>query len=527
MVELFLSMLLAFGGVLQGGTEPRILQRVEPRYPPLAQAARVQTTVQLTVKVRADGSIEDVAIVNGNPLLNDAAVQAVQQWKFSSSPFGGTVRIDLPFVLPTPVTGTVTGRVIDAEGRPISGVRISLRGAGYAGGKRAATLGIVVRIVQTDSDGIYTVPVQLAGEYYVLASYGVPADAPAGSPVETLSPHTYYPGTPDVFAALPVLARLNATTVADIRIPRIETVRVSGRILMIPPAATARATIDFRLFRTGDARYADEFLWGESLRLENRTEVPFDFRVRPGTYTLTATVVGTGPPNWAHSGRLSLDVRNNGAENLSLLLHRNIEFKGRILSDDPATRFETLEVRLLGRGDTISAFTTTEADGSVRLFNLPEGRYNVEVIGLTGNAYVSAIRLGAESIYEEGVLSTTDKPPEDLLISVKTNGGVVEGVVQTALRQPVDGAQVVLVPEGSRRQNPFFYNSVKADASGVFRLGGLPPGEYKIFGFEVAPPNGAMESAEFIAQYEHHGVRVTVREGLVSSNLAVQVIPKS
>jgi TonB family protein len=485
--------------------------------------------VQLSVTVRADGSVQDVLVVTGHALLNDAAVKAVQQWKFATSAFGGTVHVDVPFVLPAPMTGIVTGRVIDAEGRPMAGVRVGIRGIGYADGKRASLLGIgALGSVRTDTDGLYTLPVSVAGEYHVLASYDIPANAVAGSPAETLSPQTYHPGTPDLFAAVPVSIKLNATVIADIRVPRVETVRVAGKILLPVLAESPGETIEIRLVRIGDARFADESVAADNVSRENRTEVPFEFRVRPGIYFVTA-VIGAGPPHFAYSARLDVDARNLGVENLSLSLQRNIEFKGRILSDDPGTRFETLRVGLLGKEGSIGGGVyNVEGDGSVRLFNLPKANYNVEVRGLTGNSYVSEIRSGAVSVYEEGVVSITDKPPDDLVISVRAKGGVVEGVVRTALRQPVGAAHVILVPEGSRRrQNPSFYKRANADAAGGFRFGGIAPGEYKVFGFEVTPPNGGMQNAEFIAQYENNGVRVVVREGLVSPTLGVQIIPKS
>ena len=82
--------------------EPRVLQRVEPAYPPLALAARVQAAVRVSVKVAPDGSVQDVSIMEGHQLLNTAAIEAVRQWKFTTSPSGGSTNVTLQFQLPPP-----------------------------------------------------------------------------------------------------------------------------------------------------------------------------------------------------------------------------------------------------------------------------------------------------------------------------------------------------------------------------------------------------------------------------------------
>ena len=59
-----------------------IQQQVPPVYPPIAKAAGVQGTVVLTMKIDATGSPESVAAVSGPPMLRQAAIDALKQWKF-------------------------------------------------------------------------------------------------------------------------------------------------------------------------------------------------------------------------------------------------------------------------------------------------------------------------------------------------------------------------------------------------------------------------------------------------------------
>jgi protein TonB len=62
--------------------EGNIVRQVQPKYPPLAQAAGIQGTVQLRAIVSKSGTIEDLKVVSGPAMLITAAVEAVKQWRY-------------------------------------------------------------------------------------------------------------------------------------------------------------------------------------------------------------------------------------------------------------------------------------------------------------------------------------------------------------------------------------------------------------------------------------------------------------
>jgi TonB family protein len=62
--------------------QANLISSVPPAYPEAARAARVQGTVVLQATISKDGLVEDLVIINGHPLLNDAAIQAVRQWRY-------------------------------------------------------------------------------------------------------------------------------------------------------------------------------------------------------------------------------------------------------------------------------------------------------------------------------------------------------------------------------------------------------------------------------------------------------------
>jgi len=55
---------------------------VEPTYPAIAKTARVQGTVILAAVIGKDGTIENLHVVSGHPLLQGAAMEAVKQWRY-------------------------------------------------------------------------------------------------------------------------------------------------------------------------------------------------------------------------------------------------------------------------------------------------------------------------------------------------------------------------------------------------------------------------------------------------------------
>jgi protein TonB len=68
------------GGVVK---PPKLTHQVVPQYPQTAKIARVQGTVKFTAVIARDGSIQQLQLVSGSPLLVQAAMDAVKQWRYN------------------------------------------------------------------------------------------------------------------------------------------------------------------------------------------------------------------------------------------------------------------------------------------------------------------------------------------------------------------------------------------------------------------------------------------------------------
>lgn len=62
--------------------EGNLVLRVQPDYPAIARQARVQGQVVLRAMISREGTIENLQVLSGPPMLVRAAVNAVQQWRY-------------------------------------------------------------------------------------------------------------------------------------------------------------------------------------------------------------------------------------------------------------------------------------------------------------------------------------------------------------------------------------------------------------------------------------------------------------
>jgi protein TonB len=72
-----------------GVMDAMLIERVEPEYPPIARAMRLAGTVRLHAIIGTDGSVRQLRVNEGNPILAQAALAAVRQWRYRPTLLGG------------------------------------------------------------------------------------------------------------------------------------------------------------------------------------------------------------------------------------------------------------------------------------------------------------------------------------------------------------------------------------------------------------------------------------------------------
>jgi protein TonB len=109
---------------LQGSTQTRVrvganvtganlISQVPPVYPELAKQARIQGVVVLELEITKEGSVDNVRVLSGPPLLTQPALDAVKQWRYKPTLLNNE---------PVPVVTTVTVNFSFPDGNGDRGV---------------------------------------------------------------------------------------------------------------------------------------------------------------------------------------------------------------------------------------------------------------------------------------------------------------------------------------------------------------------------------------------------------------------
>jgi TonB family protein len=98
LVVAFMVGLAPEGLLSQEHSEARkILMRVTPQYPTLANSMHIQGIVKADVIVAPNGTVRSVEVKGGHPLLAQSAQNALQQWKWEPAPHETRESIELRF----------------------------------------------------------------------------------------------------------------------------------------------------------------------------------------------------------------------------------------------------------------------------------------------------------------------------------------------------------------------------------------------------------------------------------------------
>ena len=87
MVCLFASVICVplFSQSEDGAGERKVVNRIEPKYPPTLERLYIGGVVRLQVDISANGNVEGAQLLGGNPILGQSAIAAVKQWKYAPS----------------------------------------------------------------------------------------------------------------------------------------------------------------------------------------------------------------------------------------------------------------------------------------------------------------------------------------------------------------------------------------------------------------------------------------------------------
>lgn len=84
LITLFTSFLVSTASA-QDALEHRIKNKVQPTYPEIARKMNLAGVVKIEVTVAPNGTVKDTKVIGGNPILVNAAMDAVKKWRFETA----------------------------------------------------------------------------------------------------------------------------------------------------------------------------------------------------------------------------------------------------------------------------------------------------------------------------------------------------------------------------------------------------------------------------------------------------------
>lgn len=382
--------------------------------------------------------------------------------------------------------GVITGRVTDAEGRPLIEQRVNLMRVDERG-QRVPTPYFNPFMFSTDDRGVYRIYGMLPGRYKV--SVG---DAPDSGMVRIGFGGGSYPRTfhPDVAeesraTAVEVSAGSEATGI-DIKLGRpSKTYIATGRII---DADTGKPLANLQYGHgpvNRDQRMSGGFGW-----TGNRTNNNGEFRIEglsPGRYA--AFAVATEQVDF-YSEPAAFEINDSDVIALEIKTRRGSSISGAVViegSDDPdvLARVSKLELRASVQTEELTAPSMApirvNPDGSFLISGLRPGKARISFGGFGSEAAkgFSLMRVEREGVaLRDGVEIASGENVSGVRVVIGYGTCVVRGQVRVQGGELTPGTRLMI--SAGRLGSDGMRRATVADARGRFSLEGLLPGEYEI-----------------------------------------------
>jgi len=405
----------------------------------------------------------------------------------------------------------VSGHVFDEDGDPIMLASVQALHYGYNQGRKTLMPGAFA----TSNDlGEFEFSGLEPGKYFFVAN--------ARPPVQNLPPRTriigqlmaypptFYPSAADVAQATPSQLAPGATiSNIDFHLRKVPAFRVSGKLLDATGQPARNASMNLLDVTQGIRNSRG------TLRVMDDGSFNFPVVV-PGTYLLTATVFGEFAAE-------QITVADEHLDGITLALSHGISISGRFSAEGPAP--PQISGNVNGRpsdGYGQLFASQPQQDGTFTMENVQPGSYFLDVYGDGNVGYVKSIRFGATDI-SSGELTITQGSTGPLNIVLGTDGGQVQGTIQTALGAPATTGTVSLVPAADLPGRHDLIKETETDDEGNFKFQNISPGEYKVFAWEESART-LIYVPEFRKALESHAASVSVQPN-GKETVQVQIIP--
>ena len=346
-------------------------------------------------------------------------------------------------------------------------------------------------------------------------------------------PTVFHPGPPTgATAALVTVAFGETRMLPPIQLRPSASVRVNGVVTGMDPSTTTTLT----LIPQGVDGFASESGL-QAARTMTGAGGAFTFLgVTPGTYHLRATtwtspppppglaapdyVPTTAPTWWANE----LIVVGNRDITISVPMHVGLTIGGELRFEGQRTPPPQTQIARdvigLGYADgrSISSLTGRDLGGTDRRFRIAEvagGRYTLRILVTPPGWAIKSITVRGQDAIDAPIEISDDLA--DIVVTFTDRPTSIRGIARTAAGLADGEAVVVVFPAARERWSasgraPFRLRSTRADATGAFTIGHLPPGDYLIAAIHDRVASGWTDP-RFLEAISRQATRVRIDDG--------------
>ncbi|MBX3279513.1 MAG: carboxypeptidase regulatory-like domain-containing protein [Acidobacteria bacterium] len=394
--------------------------------------------------------------------------------------------------------GVITGKAVDADGFPLTGMYVEVERVGPQGQSMAIFhLDYNSRLI--DDRGVYRIYGLPAGSYRVsVGNQGMSRVVPSSG--HTPTPQTWHPSTNDISEARLVEVETGReTTGVDIRLlPPEKTYTVAGRVVdAVTGAGIANVALGW-----GKGRY-------RSLRQSDRTEAEGRFRL-DGFPSGEFEIYGQSDSlTEFYCEPVKVEIRDRDVEGVEVRMRRGINISGRIVFEgvtDPQilARISDIQIQSSVKAPQptpprFGSRTKVEPDGSFRIDGLWPGQVTMTLgyFSLAQGFYLKRVEHNGE-VKDAGLEIVAGRDVDGVRLIVGYGSGSIRGQVKLADGELPAGRYFVVSARFLGKSTDYRgNNTARADVQGRFILEGLPPGEYEVVA-DINPVNSPDPSSRII-----------------------------
>ena len=380
--------------------------------------------------------------------------------------------------------GVITGRVTDADGRPVIEQMVNVYSAEMvekAGPDRPI---FAESSDQTDDRGIYRIFGLKAGRYKVAAGRTEDAFNPTLNQDRAIYRQVFHPDTSEQAKAIVIeVTEGSETNNVDIALGRaMQTFSASGLVI------DNEKSLPMPYLRLGVQRRNGQRIEYVSTQASSNGRGEFVIEgLIPGKYGIYVLPQSSGD---MRAEAVSFDIIDQNIDGLTVRLSKGASLTGVVvLENEDKTIFTKLtQLQLRGfamAGGGFASGTTSQIgpDGSFRLAGLPGGIINLSLGALMNPLQQHGFNI--TRVERDGIVSTARVEVKDgeqltgVRVIVSYGTATIRGVVKVENGSIPDGARIFVRIAKQGEQFPNFRPAM-ADARGHYLFEGLPGGTYEL-----------------------------------------------